>query len=83
MKRQGYRDRLADHFRAHAGCWIDGRVLSQLGGAYAWRTRVSDCRVQLHMAIENQQRTVGGGVKVSEYRYVPASGQGDLFGVTS
>lgn len=74
-----FRDRLADFLRAHADRWIDGRQLAQIAGAYAWRTRLSDCRLQLGMAIENRVRREGH-VKVSEYRYVPpAPVQAQLF----
>lgn len=54
--------------------WVDGRELAQVGGAYAWRTRVSDARKQLGLRIENRVRTVRDGErtwKVSEYRTVP------------
>lgn len=65
-----YRDVLAEYFRARPGVWIDGLTLAGLGGAYAWRSRVSDVRVQLGLNIENRQRRVGRRV-VSEYRLVP------------
>lgn len=67
-----YRDAVAAHFRAHPYEWLDGLTLSQYGGAYAWRTRVSNCRTDLGMNIENRVRQ-NGRRKVSEYRYVPAS----------
>ena len=63
-------DAVAAYFRAHPGQWIDGRQLADIGGAYAWRSRVSDARTKLKMHIENRQRTVGQWT-VSEYRYVP------------
>jgi hypothetical protein len=49
-------------------------ALAELGGQYAWRSRVSDCRLTLGMTIENRQRKVGKRT-ISEYRYRPA----DLF----
>lgn len=67
-----YRDEVAAHFRTRPGQWIDGFELARIGGAYAWRTRVSECRVQLGMTIENRQRTVNRRT-VSEYRFVPQS----------
>lgn len=67
-----YRDAVADLFRARAGQWIDGLELARAGGAYAWRSRVSDVRTQLGMVIENRQRKVGKRV-VSEYRYQGAA----------
>jgi hypothetical protein len=67
-----YRDAVAHYFKAHPGAWIDGNLLATMGGCYAWRSRVSDCRTQLGMTIENRQRKVGRRT-VSEYRFVPAS----------
>ena len=65
-----FRGRVEDYFRARPDQWIDGLAIAQVGGAYAWRSRVSDCRT-LGMNIENRQRKVGE-VTVSEYRFVPA-----------
>ena len=65
-----FRGRVEDYFRARPDQWIDGLVIARVGGAYAWRSRVSDCRT-LGMTIENRQRKVGE-VTVSEYRFVPA-----------
>jgi len=72
-----YRDRVAAAFKGRVGQWIDGRYLATIGGAYAWRTRISDCRTQLRMTIDNRQRREGRGI-ISEYRYV-APAQGRLF----
>ena len=67
-----FRDKVAGLFRASPGAWIDGLTVASHGGSYAWRTRVSDCRVQLGMVIENRVRTLPDGrSKVSEYRYMP------------
>ena len=65
-----YRDKVAGLFRASPGAWIDGLTVASHGGSYAWRTRVSDCRVQLGMVIENRVRTLPDGSKASEYRYM-------------
>jgi hypothetical protein len=64
-----FRDRVEDYFRTRPSQWIDGLAIAQVGGAYAWRSRVSDCRA-LGMTIENRQRKVGE-LTVSEYRFVP------------
>ena len=49
-------DELAAYFEAHAGEWIDGlRLADVCHSAYAWRSRVSDCRRQFSMTIENRQ----------------------------
>lgn len=73
---QAFRDRVAAYFTARPGCWIDGVTLESIGGRYAWRTRVSDCRTELGMVIENRQRrqtdAEGRRWTLSEYRYVPA-----------
>ena len=62
-------DRLAAHFKARPGVWIDGRELAEVAGAYAWRSRVSDLRREpYYMAIENRQRKVDD-YTISEYRY--------------
>lgn len=65
-----YMARVANYFKDHPGQWIDGRILATIGGAYAWRTRVSECRMRLGMAIENRERKVDG-YTLSEYRYIP------------
>lgn len=67
---------VADFLKARAGQWIDGLEISHVGGAYAWRTRLSDCRQQFGMVIEN--RMVPGSMTGrfrSEYRYVPSEGK--------
>jgi hypothetical protein len=72
--------RVADHFKNNPGQWIDGRDLEVVGGRYAWRSRVSDCRTRLGMIIENRQRHVKGqdGTRytISEYRYRPQESLG-------
>ena len=70
--------RLARHFAHHPGVWIDGRDLSVVGGAYAWRSRCSDLRrPPSDMQIDNRQRRVaapsGGTFVLSEYRFIPSS----------
>ena len=59
--------RVAHLFRSRPDTWIDGLEIAHVGGAYAWRTRLSECRSQFGMVIENRQRRVGRRV-VSEYR---------------
>jgi hypothetical protein len=66
-----FRDKVAGVFRASPGAWIDGLTVASRGGAYAWRTRVSECRVQLGMVIENRVRALEDGTRASEYRYMP------------
>jgi hypothetical protein len=63
--------RLAALFNERPGVWLDGRELATVGGAYAWRTRVSDLRRPPHsLRIENRQRHERG-IVISEYRFVP------------
>ena len=51
--------RLSDLFRRSPGEWFDGRELAEVGGVYAWRTRVSELRRSpFFMNIENRQRDV-------------------------
>ncbi len=70
-------EKLAAYMRARAGQWLDGRELAKVGGAYAYRTRLSNLRKQpFNLVIENRQRRVeaeGGWGKfvISEYRLVP------------
>jgi hypothetical protein len=75
-------EKLATFFRNHPREWVDGKVLAEIAGGYAWRSRCSDVRTKYGMTIENRQRrvTVRIGVLsgpilndyiVSEYRYVP------------
>ena len=69
-----YRDAVAAYFRAYPLVWIDGIELAKVGGCYASRSRIADCRTQLGMDIENRVRKANpNGRKVSEYRYRPAS----------
>lgn len=67
---------VADYLRDRPNEWVDGRDLARIGGAYAWRTRVSEARRFHGMVIENRVRLVRDPDtwhrwKLSEYRYVP------------
>jgi len=68
-----YRDTVAALFKAQPGIWLDGLTIAQVGGAYASRTRISECRTQLGMRIENRVRTLSNGSRRSEYRYLAPS----------
>jgi hypothetical protein len=61
-------DRVIAYLSERAGHWIDGLALASVGGAYAWRSRVSDARKQGYR-IDNRQRKEGSRT-VSEYRLV-------------
>ena len=66
---QTYRDRVAALFRANPGEWLHWTRFAQIGGAMAWRTRISDCRRHLGMTIENRQERDERGVTHSFYRW--------------
>lgn len=68
-----FRDAVAAYFTGRPGVWINALDLEVVGGRYAWRTRISECRTQLGMTIENQQhRHVGPNqITLTMYRYVP------------
>jgi hypothetical protein len=73
---QTYRDRVAAYFKAKPGQWIEWHELAAIGGAMAWRTRVSDCRQPfekggLEMDIVNKVHKLPDGTKVSAYMYRP------------
>ena len=72
MKHRHFREAVAATFKAHPGEWLSVYVLMQVGGAMAWRTRISECRRDLGMPIENKIERDANGVAVSYYRYTPA-----------
>lgn len=59
--------RTAAFFRQHRRTWISALRLLHVGGALAWRTRVSDCR-KLGMVIEQRTEYTKAGIR-SFYRY--------------
>lgn len=67
-----FRDRIAEKFRQQPNTWISAYALMQIGGALAFRTRVSECRTQLGMTVENKVERDANGVAQSFYRYRPA-----------
>jgi hypothetical protein len=76
-----FTERVAAYLLTRAGEWVDGRELATVGGAYAWRSRVSDARRRYGLVVQNRVRRVRDGERrftVSEYR-VPARGQQSLF----
>jgi hypothetical protein len=66
-----YTGRLAVYLMARPGQYIDGLVLATVGGVYAYRTRLSECRTQLGLDIRNRQRRIGKRI-ISEYAYFPS-----------
>jgi hypothetical protein len=66
---QTFTDRVAALFKSMPGQWIDARVIAQVGGFAAWRTRISNARIAYGMDIRNRTRweeTPIGGFTVSE-----------------
>lgn len=66
-----FRDRIAEKFRQQPNTWISAYALMQIGGALAFRTRVSECRLALGMDIKNKVERDANGVANSYYMYVP------------
>lgn len=73
-------ERIADLFKAHPGEPLSAYRLMQVGGAMAWRTRVSECRTLLGMRIDCTIERDTNGVAVSYYKYSPKTepAQADL-----
>lgn len=59
-----------DLFLSRPWVWIPVRVIAEVGGFAAWRTRVSDARHQIEGADSGTIRW-NGQVKDSAYRYEP------------
>ena len=76
-KRRSRLDKVAEYFRAHPHEWINAqKVFVKMAGFGGWRTRISECRTDLGMRIDNRQRHVTDPetqetFTVSEYRWVP------------
>jgi len=61
--------------RAHPQQWIPAQDFMALGGAMAWRTRLSDARKVIEAEggqLQNRQQRLHGAV-LSEYRYLPSA----------
>lgn len=74
-----FRARVRAAFESAPGQDIDGLTLAGVGGAYAWRTRVSEVRRELERAglgtIVNHVVCLANKSKRSYYRYDPTSGR--------
>jgi hypothetical protein len=57
-------------FRSRPGSWISALEIATVGGWLSSRTRISECRTQLGMRIENKTEMVNG-TKHSFYRWIP------------
>lgn len=69
--RSTFTQAIADAFLAQPLTWIGGLRLSQIGGRYGWRARISDVRQRFGMVIECRRSRTTDGIPVSEFRYVP------------
>ena len=65
-------DLVADYLRHRPGVWVDYRELASVGVFGGWRTRISQARLEFGMQIENRVRVLPGGVRISEYMFVPS-----------
>jgi hypothetical protein len=70
VRRGNNTQRIAAFFKERPYQWIDARALESFG-RQAWRTRLSNARIEHHMNIVNRLRR-GDGVVLSEYCYQPA-----------
>lgn len=72
MNTRTFRDQVAGYLSSHPDQWISAYALMSVGGALAFRTRVSECRTQLGMVVDNKVERDSNGVATSFYRYRPA-----------
>ena len=72
-KHLAFREAVAQVFRAQPNRWLSAYQLMQVGGALAFRTRVSECRTQLGMDVINKVERDANGVAQSFYMYRPAA----------
>lgn len=72
MNNLTFRDAIAEHLKARPYTWVSAYDLMKIGGALAFRTRVSEARRQLSMRIENRVTRDANGVAHSYYRFCPA-----------
>lgn len=70
-RRQSNADKVEALLRSRVGEWIYAHDFEGPGGSFAWRTRISDCRLKRHMHIENkEQRNERNEVIGSWYRFL-------------
>jgi hypothetical protein len=78
--RPSFTEAVFDFLTSRPGQWVKADVLALVGGKYAWRTRISEARVQLETAglgtIRNRQSRMQNDehetiCTVSEYRFEP------------
>jgi hypothetical protein len=52
--RETLTEQVADLLRRHPNVWIDCHLFADIAGIGGWRTRISNCRTELGMTIENR-----------------------------
>lgn len=72
---KNFTERVIALLESKRGQWVDGQDIAEVGGCYAWRSRLSDARKPpYNRVIENRQRHLvsmtGKKFTVSEYRLV-------------
>lgn len=76
-ERRTFRDNVAAFLKRRPNQWIVATEFESIGGRQAWRSRISDCRTELGMQIDNRvqrvRRADGSVYSLSEYKFVPAS----------
>lgn len=65
------RDHVAALLRSRPNQWVSVYDLELVGGRFAWRTRVSECRTQLGMEIRERCKVLPNGVREPHRMYVP------------
>ena len=66
-------DRVVAVLKANEGVLVSAIMLMNVGGLLSWRTRVSECRKELGMTIEQKTEWLTDGTRRSFYRYTKAA----------
>jgi hypothetical protein len=69
------RGAVAALLREQPGVWVSWKRLARVGGALAWRTRVSECHADLGMVIECKTVKHPSGEVETFRRWVPSEPQ--------
>lgn len=73
QRRQSNTEKVLAVFRASPSRWLHWRRLEKVGGACAWRTRISDARKILERGGGRIEHN--GSITRSAYRYIPAASE--------
>lgn len=58
MSHHTFTEAIADYFRERPNEWIRAELLEAVGGRQAWRSRVSNARLNYDMQIDNRTRVI-------------------------